>query len=119
MKRLKKLDGWCAVVALQFLSGLAEEIVIEVCKYDGFDPFHGMDDSEWLSSAKDLGIKLKKVRIGKHPYRLRQFKKKHPFGKFLLGTHDHLFVMMDGIIVDPVHGVDGLGRIVREAWVVK
>lgn len=116
MKRIKKIDGWCAVVALQFLSGLPEKIVLEVCKIDGFDPFHGFDDEDWPETAKDLGIKLEKLRIGKYPHRLKQFKKKHPYGKFLIGTYDHLFVMMDGIIVDPVHGEDGWGRIVREAW---
>lgn len=118
MKVVKKLDGWCAVVALKFLSGLPDAIVLQVCEHEDFDPFHGMDDESILVAAKDLGVNLKKIKIGRYPYTFAEFKKKHLFGKFLLRTVDHVFVLYDGLVVDPLCEKSGLRRIIRAAWKV-
>lgn len=120
MKKLKKIDGSCAVIALHHCSGTDEETVLRICKLHGFTPADGMEDEEWQEAAKDLGLSIRAV-----PYkdcRLKQFIKKYPAGLFLMGTFDHLFVLDNGLVVDPREKMKGrypgLGRIVKKAWVV-
>jgi len=112
MKIIKKLDGWCAVVALQSVSGLDAKAVVGVCEFHGFDPFHGMEDAEWQAAAKELKIKIKSVRI--IPQKLRRFVHKHPKGTFLLGSKDHLLAVREGKPFDPIHG--SLDIIIKQAW---
>ena len=115
MKRLKKIDGSCAVVALLYCSGMDEETVIRVCQFHGFEAGKGMTDDEWHAAARDLKIKFRLVAM--KPCTLGQFIKNHPKGLYLIGTHDHLFVVDNGIIVDPRNtNPPGLKRSVKQSW---
>ena len=114
MKRILKKDGFCAPAALAYVSGLPEKTVLDICVHEGFDPFHGMDDAEILAAAKELGIKLRPVKC--QPQRLRKFIKDHKFGRYLVCTWDHIFVLNDGLIYDPLCPTGGLGRVVQIAW---
>lgn len=113
MKRIKKTEGWCSAVALKYVSGLPEKTVMAVLEHEGFDPSHGAEDSEWLAAAKTLGIKLKSVRI--EPQRLRKFIRKR-VGLFFVCTHDHIFVVREGLVYDPMFGSGRLDCVVRWAW---
>jgi hypothetical protein len=77
-----------------------------------------MDDADWLEAADDLGIKTRAVSIS--PLRLRRFIHDNTTGLFLIGTFDHLFVLDNGLIVDPREKMrgryPGLGRIVKQVW---
>ncbi len=112
MKKIKKADGWCAVVALQNVSGIDEKTVLHVCEHHDFDPFHGMEDNEWLAAAKELGINAKPMRL--IPQKVRKFVHKHATGLFLVGTTDHLFVVREGKMFDPISG--SLDAVVKQAW---
>lgn len=121
MKKIKKIKGSCAVVALHHVSGVDEETVLRVCKLHGFEVGEGMEDDDWKEAADDLGISIRAIPFKN--CRLRAFVKKYPLGLYLVGTFDHLFVLDNGIIVDPREKMrgkwPGLGRIVKQAWVVK
>lgn len=115
MKKLKKIDGSCAVVALLYTSGLDEETVIRVCQFHGFEAGQGMTDAEWHEAAKALGIKFKLCAM--KPCLLKDFLKLYPKGLYLVGTHDHLFVVDNGVIVDPRNlKPPGLRRTIKQAW---
>lgn len=118
MKKLKKIDNSCAVVALHHVSGIDEETVLRVCVLHDFNCKDGMEDEDWREAAKELGIKV--VSIPLTPCRLKKFLKEFPTGLFLVGTRDHLFVIDNGIIVDPSERqagrYPGLGRIIKQAW---
>lgn len=118
MKKLKKIDGSCAVIALHHVSGVDEDTVLRVCTLHGFEPKNGMDDEDWREAADDLGISVRSMSI--NPQRLRKFLHGHTEGLFLLGTFDHLFVLDNGLIIDPREKMrgryPGLGRIVKQAW---
>lgn len=118
MKKLKKIDGSCAVVALLYVSGLDEETVIRVCQFHGFEKSKGMDDDEWQEAARALGVKFRVAAF--KPMLLRDFIKEFPKGLFLVGTHDHLFVVDNGVIVDPRNKKPpGLRRVIKQAWRVE
>jgi hypothetical protein len=38
---------------------------------------------------------------------------------FIVGTHDHLFVVDNGKVVDPAYDVPGLSRTLTGAWLVE
>ena len=115
MKKLKRIDGACAVVALLYVSGLSEDTVLRICRLHGFEDGRGMEDAEWKEAAQELGIKTRSVPVS--PQRLRKFVHDHKEGLFLIGTHDHIFVLDAGLIVDPRNETPpGLGRIVQQAW---
>lgn len=120
MQKLKKIDGSCAVLALHHVSGLPEDTVLRVCKLHGFEPSLGMEDNDWRAAADDLGIKVRSINI--EPCRLKKFVNNHKSGLYLLGTFDHLFSLDNGIIIDPREKMrgryPGLGRIVKQAWLV-
>ncbi len=120
MKKLRKIDGSCAVLALHYASQIDEEAVLGVCKLHGFTPEGGMEDEDWIEAADDLNLKLRST--GKLNMRLSAFVKKYKEGLYLVGTHDHLFVVHNGLIVDPrerdVGRYPGHGRLVKEAWKV-
>ncbi len=120
MKKLKKIDGSCAVIALHHVSGIDEETVLRVCALHGFTPEDGMEDEDWQEAAKDLGLNIRAVPM--KDVRLSAFKKAHNTGLYLVGTFDHLFVLDNGLIVDPREKLEGrypgLGRIVKRAWIV-
>jgi hypothetical protein len=121
MKKLKRIDGSCAVVALHYVSGIEEDAVLRSCIFHGFRAGQGMEDEEWQAAAGDLGIKFRAVAAKSQ--RLKSFVKKHPKGLYLLGTKDHIFVLDNGIIIDPrekqAGRYPGLGRIIKQAWKVK
>lgn len=115
MKKLKKIEGCCAVVALLYVSGLLEDTVLRVCKLHGFENGEGMEDSEWQAAAEELGIKFRAIPM--EPMRLRKFVKQHSKGLFLAGTHNHLFVVDNGKVVDPNETPPpGWGRVIKQAW---
>lgn len=120
MKKLKKIENSCAVIALHHVSGVDEETVLRVCKTHDFHPSEGMEDEDWMEAAKDLGIQIRSCFNGS--VRLRKFVSEHKEGLFLLGTHDHLFALDNGVIIDPRArgwgGYPGLGRLVKQAWKV-
>lgn len=118
MRKIKKIDGACAVCALQYVSGIDEETVLRVCAMHGFEVGEGMADQEYLEAAADLKLTLKKVKTDR-PL-LRHFIKKYPTGLFLVATYGHLFAVDNGIVADPRNEKrPGLRRIVESAWLVK
>ncbi len=121
MKKLRKIEGSCACLALHHVSGIDEDTVLRVCTLHGFTPEDGMEDLDWQEAAKDLGLRLRMVPM--KDVRLSKFVKAHGAGLFLVGTFDHLFVLDNGLIVDPrekdMGRYPGLGRIVKRAWVIK
>lgn len=120
MKKLLKISGSCVLCALHHVSGIDEETVLRVCQLHNFTPGSGMEDADWLEAAKDLGINLRAATY--RDCRLKQFVKNYPIGLYLVGTRDHLFVLDNGLIVDPREKMagryPGLGRVVKQAWKV-
>lgn len=120
MKKLRKIDGSCAVIALHHASGIAEDTVLRVCKLHDFTPEDGMEDECWQEAAHDLGLIIRNVGVA--DMRLKTFVSKFKKGLYLVGTHDHLFVVDNGLIVDPrekdAGRYPGHGRIVKAAWKV-
>ncbi len=96
---MKRLHGYCAVIALTYVSGLPESQVVDMCRWHHFvDNGKGMDDDDWLSAAKDLGIRLR--RLHKKHDTIRDFLQAHPTGLFLVGTRNHLFAVLNGGMVN-------------------
>lgn len=120
MKKIIKINNSCAVLALHHVSGMDEETVLRVCKFNDFDPNYGMDDEDWIRAAKDLGISLRSVFEGS--CRFKSFFNKNKEGLFLIRTCDHLFALDNGLIIDPgakeLKSYPGLGRLVKQAWKV-
>lgn len=118
MRYIKKIDGSCAVCALQYVSGIDEETVLRVCVSCGFEKSKGMEDSEWMEAAKCLGVSVRAMNI-EQPCALYQFIKNNPRGLYLVGTYDHIFVLDNSIIVDPRNmNPPGLKRRIKQAWKV-
>ncbi len=120
MKKLIKIEGACAVLALHHVSGLNEDTVLRICKLHDFHPAIGMEDEDWQEAAKDLGLSIRSCFVGSQ--RLSSFITKKRDGLYLIGTFDHLFVLDHGVIVDPREKMrghyPGLGRLVKQAWKV-
>lgn len=77
-----------------------------------------MEDSEWQRAAGLMGIEMRGIPL--EPVILRQFLKDHPNGLYLVATCDHLFVVDNGIIIDPrTAKLPGLRRTIRQAWRVR
>jgi len=115
MKKIKEIDGSCAVCALCYCSGVDEETVLRVCTSCGFEAGFGMDDSDWQDAANCLGLTLRQVKM--KPMALYSFIKKYQDGLYLVGTIDHLFVVDNGIIFDPRNTKPpGLRRMIKQAW---
>lgn len=118
MKKIVKIKNACAVVALLYVSGATEETVLRVCKMHGFETDHGMDDEDWRDAAVSLNLRVRSVSLS--PVRLNKFVKEYKTGLYLVGTHNHLFVVDNGLVVDPRHeNPPGLDRVVKQAWTVK
>lgn len=114
MKKLKALDAACAVLALHYVSGVEENTALRVCTMSGFHPGEGMSDEEWKEAAGLLGLAVRAVPL--EPCRLKTFMTAHPTGLFLVSTFNHLFVLDNGLLIDPRAKTPGLGRVVRHAW---
>lgn len=122
MKKIRRVNGFCAPAALRHLSGLEDRLVLEICARHGFHPSTGMDEFEILAAAKSLNIRLRRVNLKKKGFyrsRLRKFRAHHRDGKYILCTHNHIFVLDMGSIVDPLwEGFPGLDRYIVSAWMV-
>lgn len=120
MKKILKIDNSCAVLALHHVSGLDEETVLRVCKFHDFTPQGGMTDEDWIEAAKDLSISVRMIFSGS--CRLGKFINEHKTGLFLIRTHDHIFSLDNGVMIDPggkeMKHYPGLGRLVKWAWKV-
>ncbi len=119
MKKLNRIKNCCAVVALFYVSGKKEDTVLNVCRFYGFHPDEGMDDEDWRDAAVHLGLKVRQVNF--KDMRLKKFIKLHPAGIYLIATWNHLFVLDNGIVIDPRGSIppNGLNRIIKQAWTVK
>jgi hypothetical protein len=113
---MKRIHGYCTILALTYCSGLPESQVLDICKWHGFkDNGKGMDDPDWQDAADDLGIRRRAVRLSQH--NVGQFLKAHPNGLYLVTTYNHIFTVLNGGIVShPLQ--DPLGRRckVEAAW---
>ena len=118
MKKLLSIDGSCALVALRYISGIDEDTMERLCIANNFKPGIGMFDEDWKKVAKALGIKIRSalIEVGT----LRKFVKEHPEGLYLVCTHDHIFVVDNGVVFDPKYpNALKLKRVIKEAWLVK
>lgn len=111
MKKLFSINGACSLAALRHASKKSEDQVLEA-----FISF-GAVDSQWLHAAKKLGLKLREVK--EYEVRVGSFARRHPKGLFLASTHNHVFIIQDGEIVDPLNGSPGLSRIIVRVWKVQ
>lgn len=120
MRKLRKIDGACAPLALKYLSRLSDAKVLQICEQHGFKHDWGMEEFEFLKAARELGIRLRRMNMkksGLYQAKLRKFIKIKPEGVFLLYTDRHLFVVDNGGIFDPLNGKSlGLDRVVTSAW---
>lgn len=115
MKKLKKIKGACAVLALWYLCQKDENAVLRVCQAYGFREAQGMFDHEWQQAAWQLGISMREINI--EPRKLGLFIKEYPDGLYLISTRDHLFVVDNGIVFDPRYTkAPGLNRTIYYAW---
>lgn len=115
MKRLQKYDGSCAPTALHYCSSVDEDTVLRICHLHGFKDGKGMYDAEWQEAARQLGIDYR--GIGIEPLLLKQFVSNYPEGLFLVATADHIFVVDNGIVIDPLYSkAPGMRRKIKQAW---
>lgn len=120
MKKLPKKQGYCAPLALKYLSRRPDKEVYEVCSDNDFDPEYGMSEHEFLRSARELGIKRRRVNLKTsklYRAKLKKLIKKYPRDTFLVYTDAHLFVVDRGRVIDPLNETSpGLKRLVIDAW---
>jgi hypothetical protein len=114
MKKLKKLNAACAVLALHYVSGRDEDAVLRICKLHGFEVGYGMEDEEWRNAADELGIKVRSIAT--LPLKVHQFIKNNSTGLFIVGTFNHLFVVDNGIVIDPRFTPPGMHRVIKQVW---
>ncbi len=118
IKKLLKVKAACAVCAIAYVSGADEDAVRRICTMRGFKVGHGMWDREWRLASADLKIISRGIAMS--PRTLQHFLKDYSEGLFYVATHDHLFVVDNGIIIDPRNKKPpGLKRMIRQAWRVK
>jgi hypothetical protein len=121
---LMSIPNTCAPVALKYLSGKDDVEVTEACLRQG------IFEDEIIEAAKLLGITLIKMD-GMKTMEVRKFMKEYPKGKFLVTTHDHIFVIQDRVQIDPyletenakralksLKPIPGTRRMLLEAWKV-
>ena len=111
MKKLTNTPGACAIIAIRYAARTSDAAALRACINQG------QFDEQWQKAAEELGLKLTKVRSRK--ILLKNFLKKFPEGMFIVGTHDHLFVVDNGKVVDPAYDVPGLSRTLTGAWLVE
>jgi len=120
MKKLRKESGYCAPYALKYLTGLADNKILDVCAKNGFKKEWGMEDYEVLKSASALGVRYRRVELKKrnlYGVKLNKFAKEYPSGKYLVYTNCHILVVNNGVIIDPINdGYIGEDRAVTAAW---
>ncbi len=96
---LAHIRGACVLCALQYVSKHEEEHVMKICLQNKWAAKRGMQTTEWLKAAKQLGIMLEKTPLT--PIRVGRFLKKFTTETYLVETSDHLFVIENGIMIDP------------------
>lgn len=113
---MKRIHGYCAVIALTCVSGLPESQVLDTCKWHGFkDNGNGMSDKSWMSASKDLGIRKRRIRL--EAKTVGEFIKNHPRGLYLVTTYNHIFAVLNGGIVShPLQGQLGRRCKIEGAW---
>ncbi len=113
---MKRIHGYCAVLALTYVSGMPEAQVLDVCRWQGFrDNGKGMTDKAWPRAATALGIRRRK--LPKKYKTVGDFLKAHPRGLYIVTTYNHIFpVFNGGIVTHPLQ--DQLDRRCRfeAAW---
>lgn len=114
MKNIRKMGGACAVVALSYVSEKSEGAVLRICKLCGFLESEGMADEAWRKAAKYLGLKVREFSIP--PTKPSKFIRNYPSGLYFVATHDHIFVVDDGIIIDPRLNELHPHRTILQAW---
>lgn len=118
MKKLKKIRDSCAICALWYVAGIDEGTAIRICRANGFKEGKGMSDTDWRKAADLMSIKMRGIAL--FPHTLKQFLNNFPKGLYLVGTRDHLFVVDNGIIIDPKNKKPpGLKRMILQAWRVE
>lgn len=108
MKPLSKIEGACALRALRYAAGADEHRVIEACL------MQGQFDEQWKAAANELGLRLEKILYRKTS--LKKFVKMNPRDMYLICTHNHIFVLDNGRIIDPDWDNSGLYRMIVQAW---
>ena len=120
MKKIRKIDGSCAPLALKYLSKKSDKTVYDVCLINWFQQSHGMEEHEFLNAAKALGIRLRRIKlkkIGLYRSKLSKFIKNNPKGTYLIYTHAHIFVIDNGLVIDKLNPKYlGMSRMVTGAW---
>ncbi len=91
MKKLNRIKGCCAPLALFYLSGKKEDTVLRICQFYDFHPDEGMDDEDWRDAAVHLGLKVREISF--RDVCLKKFIKRRPKGVYIVATIDHIFVL--------------------------
>lgn len=95
---MKRIHGYCAILALTYASGLPESQVLDICKWHEFkDNGQGMHDDDWQEAAKDLGIRKRKIKLKGRT--VGDFMKSHSKGLYLVTTYNHIFAVLNGGVV--------------------
>ncbi len=118
-KKLKKVDGACAPFALRALITVPDAVILDVCTQHGYRAEWGMEEHEVIESAKELGIRLRRMNLkdkGLYRSQLRKFIAENPIGTFLVYTTGHIFVLQNSVLIDPLTEGERLRRIVTGAW---
>lgn len=114
MKKLKHLKGACAVLAVHYVSMCDEDTAIRICTLYGYRPELGTPHKGWLDAAKHLGVRTREIT--RPLISLCEFIEGNPKGVFFIFTQGHLFVVDNGILVDPRFDNPSMRRIVLRAW---
>lgn len=119
MKKLKRMKNACAILALCYCAQVPEDTAIRICRACGFNEEQGMSDEDIIAAAKQLNLPIRSVLdvpLGVPGTRVCKFIKENKEGLFLARTHDHLFVIDNGLIVDPrIEGASSR-RLLRGVW---
>ncbi len=115
MSRMHKLYGSCPIIALQHVSGLSESQVIDICKWHGFEWGQGMDMQEIHAAAREIGIKKRRIKMDKCT--LRTFLRDYPNGLYIVCSHNHIFAVINGGIINhPMQEAPGHRTHIVMAW---
>lgn len=112
-RKIKRVDGFCAPSALKYLSGLDEKLVYDICAANHWNEKIGMEDREWMKAFKEAGVKFRRLNLkrkGLYGKILRKIKHEYSAGRYIVLTDNHIFVLDNGEIIDPLYLSEGLSR---------